>query len=68
VGFEPFVVYRKVGYKFGMWHDVGWWQRALAPHPATPPDPIDVPAVARRADWSSLLGAGLGCIRIDTAC
>lgn len=29
VGFEPVGVYRAVGYKFGAWHDVGWWQRRL---------------------------------------
>ena len=35
VGFEPVGVYRKVGYKLGAWHDVGWWQRALQPAPAS---------------------------------
>jgi phosphinothricin acetyltransferase len=29
VGFEPIGVYRKVGFKHGAWHDVGWWQREL---------------------------------------
>jgi phosphinothricin acetyltransferase len=29
VGFEPLGVYREVGFKFGQWHDVGWWQRLL---------------------------------------
>lgn len=38
VGFEPIGVYRQVGYKFGAWHDVGWWQRALRP-PAVPAVP-----------------------------
>lgn len=27
--FEPVGVYREVGFKFGRWHDVGWWQRRL---------------------------------------
>lgn len=31
VGFEPIGVYRSVGFKFGHWHDVGWWQRTLQP-------------------------------------
>ncbi len=26
VGFQSVGVYRKVGYKFRVWHDVGWWQ------------------------------------------
>jgi L-amino acid N-acyltransferase YncA len=29
VGFEALGVYREVGFKFGRWHDVGWWQRLL---------------------------------------
>lgn len=37
LGFEPVGVYRNIGYKFGRWHDVGWWQRPLV-------DPPDVPA------------------------
>jgi L-amino acid N-acyltransferase YncA len=36
VGFMPVGVYRHVGYKFGRWHDVGWWQRPL--QPLAPPD------------------------------
>lgn len=29
MGFEPVGIYREVGFKFGRWHDVGWWQRRL---------------------------------------
>ncbi len=29
--FEPVGVYRRIGYKAGGWHDVGWWQRELIP-------------------------------------
>ena len=43
VGFRPLTVYHHVGYKLGAWHDVGWWQRQLAPHTANPerPRPLD---------------------------
>ena len=30
VGFLHIGTYRKVGFKRGAWHDVGWWQRELA--------------------------------------
>ena len=30
MGFSRVGVYRAVGWKLGMWHDVGWWQRDLA--------------------------------------
>jgi L-amino acid N-acyltransferase YncA len=39
-GFVPVGVYRQIGYKFGAWHDVGWWQLELArPDGDPPPEP-----------------------------
>ena len=39
VGFTLVGVYREAGYKFGAWHDTGWWQcrvgDAAAPAAAT---------------------------------
>ena len=29
MGFRPVGVYREVGFKFGQWLDVGWWQKML---------------------------------------
>jgi phosphinothricin acetyltransferase len=29
MGFTPVGIYHEVGFKFGRWHDVGWWQRLL---------------------------------------
>jgi L-amino acid N-acyltransferase YncA len=29
LGFEPVGIYREVGYKFGRWIDVSWWQREI---------------------------------------
>jgi len=29
VGFKPIGIFHQVGFKFGSWHDVSWWQRAL---------------------------------------
>ena len=41
LGFVPVGVYRRIGFKFGAWHDVGWWQLELAPRRDgdTPPEP-----------------------------
>ena len=39
MGFRPLGVYPQVGFKFGRWHDAGWWHRLLSA--ATPPaEPI----------------------------
>jgi phosphinothricin acetyltransferase len=29
LGFEEIGVFREVGFKFGVWHDVSWWQKRL---------------------------------------
>ena len=29
MGFEPIGTFRSIGWKFGRWHDVGWFQRQL---------------------------------------
>lgn len=40
VGFEHLGVFRSVGFKFGAWHDVGWWRRELiSPVPVAPAEP-----------------------------
>lgn len=39
-GFEPVGTFRKVGYKFGAWHDVAWFGLRVRPgeeHPEGPP-------------------------------
>ena len=59
LGFEPVGVYRRIGYKLGSWHDVGWWQLALAPYPASPAPPQPLAAVNRRDALDGLLARGL---------
>lgn len=55
-GFTPVGVYRGVGYKSGAWHDVGWYERPLAPRIIDPPRPrplarcIDDPAFLAALD------------------
>ncbi len=39
MGFRPIGIYHKVGYKLGVWHDVGWWQRVLHVHGQMPGTP-----------------------------
>ena len=29
LGFTPIGVFREIGFKFGRWHDVSWWQRNI---------------------------------------
>jgi L-amino acid N-acyltransferase YncA len=43
VGFSRIGVYEKVGFKFGAWRDVGWWQKELQA-PVKEPQPPRIPA------------------------
>lgn len=63
VGFQPVGVYRKIGYKTGARHDVGWWHLALNAHPPSPEPPALLADVQRRPDWSTMLSAGVRMIR-----
>ncbi len=42
LGFHHFTVFPAIGYKLGRWHDVGWYLKVLAPHPAGPTDPLSM--------------------------
>jgi phosphinothricin acetyltransferase len=39
-GFEYLTTYKKIGYKLGQWHDVGWMQYEINSHIKEPKDPI----------------------------
>jgi L-amino acid N-acyltransferase YncA len=62
VGFDPVGVYRRVGYKFGAWHDVGWWQLRLQPSAAVPQLPVSLAEIQRQPSWQLMLAEGLSGI------
>ncbi|MBS0584363.1 MAG: N-acetyltransferase [Proteobacteria bacterium] len=39
-GFRHCATFRHAGYKFGAWHDVGWWQLEIGPASTMPAEPI----------------------------
>jgi phosphinothricin acetyltransferase len=47
LGFTPVGTYHGVGYKFGAWHDVAWFERSLAARAANPPLPIPLSSLGR---------------------
>lgn len=42
VGLSYLGRYKGVGYKMGAWHDVGWFERELAPRGSNPPPPVPI--------------------------
>ena len=63
-GFTPVGVYRGVGYKLGAWHDVGWYERPLAPRVAEPPAPVPLPELRASAALAEALRAGVPLLRV----
>ncbi|HEY1388740.1 MAG TPA: arsinothricin resistance N-acetyltransferase ArsN1 family B [Ktedonobacterales bacterium] len=58
MGMTPVGVYRHVGYKGGMWHDVGWWEGSLRQQSAEPSSPRALLDVASIGAWDSWLTHG----------
>jgi phosphinothricin acetyltransferase len=46
LGFGAVGVYRRIGFKLGMWRDVGWWQLQLPPDTDHPPAELGLPVRA----------------------
>jgi L-amino acid N-acyltransferase YncA len=41
-GFTPIGIYKAVGFKFGLWHDVGWWELSLRERDSSPREPLGI--------------------------
>ena len=52
-------IYSQVGYKQGVWHDVGWWQQSLQPHIPEPVPPLTLELAQRLPGWEKALISGL---------
>lgn len=60
MGFREIGLFRRIGYKFGEWHDVRWWGLALGEPPAESPPPLSLDAARQLPGWRQALEAGLG--------
>jgi hypothetical protein len=63
MGFQPVGVYRNAGFKYGTWHDVGWWQLQLQAPPLAPAEPRPLPALCDSREWPVALQSGLALLR-----
>jgi phosphinothricin acetyltransferase len=62
LGFTPVGVYTQVGYKYGAWHDVGWYQLLLQPRTLEPRPPRPLADVYGTSDWHSAIAAGVDAL------
>jgi L-amino acid N-acyltransferase YncA len=58
VGFEKVGVYHAVGYKFGAWHDVAWFERQLAERITDPPLPRPITEFDRDPLLAAAISSG----------
>jgi len=58
VGFRPVGVYRRIGFKAGAWHDVGWWERDVAPVDGAPEEPVPFAELRESDEVAALLTSG----------
>jgi L-amino acid N-acyltransferase YncA len=63
MGFEQVGVYREVGYKYGEWHDVAWFELLLQPRPSDPESPKLWRQIEGSEEWRRALNAGLPLVR-----
>ena len=66
VGFRKIGVYQRVGYKFGEWRDVGWWQLELRAHEQSPAEPRTIADARSLPEWNMLLARGERAVRVET--
>src|SRR5215831_7404797 len=65
VGFRKIGVYARVGYKFGEWRDVGWWQLELRAYEESPAEPLTLAEVRVLPEWNALLARGERSVRAE---
>jgi len=67
VGFTPVGVFQGVGYKHGAWHDVAWFERALAPRDAAPTSPRPLRDCQDESAFRAALNTGTVHLRLPAA-
>ena len=56
IGFRAIGVYRRVGFKLGRWHDVGWWSLDLLPEEDEPREPRPITEILASGELEEILG------------
>jgi len=62
-GFAPVGVYRRIGFKMGSWHDVGWYQAEIQPGTDAPAEPRPIRDFVGTAEFDEALNLGLAQYR-----
>lgn len=63
MGFEPVGTYSQVGFKYGAWHDVAWYQLLLQPRLERPAQPRGWRELCETREWKEAIRAGVEMVR-----
>jgi len=55
MGFAEIAVFEKIGYKFGKWHDLKFFEMYLMEHPVDPAPPLSILRVKETAAFADIL-------------
>jgi len=55
IGFTPVGIYSNVGYKFGEWHSVGWWELALNSYSREPKELLSIEEMSQSTTCQDIL-------------
>jgi L-amino acid N-acyltransferase YncA len=56
IGFRAIGIYRRVGFKLGRWHDVGWWSLDLLPEEDAPRETRSIAEIVASGEFKEILG------------
>lgn len=55
LGFKQAGTIPGAGYKFGMWRNIAWYSRSLAPHSQSPAPPLPIAAVSGASEFQEII-------------
>ena len=64
VGFQLIGIYRRIGYKFGQYWDVGWWEKPLSPRELPPGNIKPLEELLASIHWKDIVQAAEDTIEI----
>ena len=66
IGFIPIGTYHNVGFKFGKWHSVGWWEYQLASYSESPVTPSSIDMLSSSIEWKNFIKSSSNQLRANT--
>jgi L-amino acid N-acyltransferase YncA len=63
MGFTPVGIYKNIGYKDGVWLDVGWWSMQLQQYVVNPANPVAFASVTLKPEIQKLVETGIPLLK-----